>query len=224
MLRRPRNTTAGSGIDERHSPRRAGDHRVGRLLHLVVLALALHHVRQVQGQRPAQGVVGRERFPALWALRRYRPSAAHRAEDLQLLLEPEDGPVTVVARRPERGVTPLVGEEVELRAYLAGLIAAGQLRGDGLVASGRLADGRCWAKVRLLPLPPRPVLRREVSPNLVAAGLVTATVLVAAAWVVFLASHIAVVAVVVVAALLAWVGLGQVGVCPGLHCPGCKHR
>lgn len=133
--------------------------------------------------------------------------------------------MNVVALRPERGVTPLVGGEVELRAYLAALIAAGQLRQDGLDASGRLADGRCWAKVRLLPAPePVPVRRREVSPNLVAAGLVTATVLVAAAWVVFLAGHVAAVAVVVVAVLLAWAGLGQVGACPGLHCPGCKHR
>jgi hypothetical protein len=118
---------------------------------------------------------------------------------------------------------PEVGEEEALRAYLAALIAAGRLGGDGLVASGRLADGRCWAKVRLLPLPPRPA-RREVSPNAVAAGLITATVLVAAAWVVFLAGHLAVVALVVVAALLAWVGLSQVGACPGVHCPGCKHR
>jgi hypothetical protein len=133
--------------------------------------------------------------------------------------------VSVVALRTEHGVTPLVGDEQELRAYLSALIAAGRVGGDGLVASGQLSDGRCWAEVRLLP-PPEPVRvrRREVNPNMVVAGLITATVLVAAAWVVFLASHITVVALVAVAALLAWVGLGQVGACPGVHCPGCKHR
>jgi hypothetical protein len=182
-------------------------------------------MRPMQGQRSAQGVVGRQRLPALWALRRYRPTAAHRAEDLQLLLEQEEGPVSVVALRTKHGVTPLVGDEVALRAYLAALIAAGRLGRDGLEASGRLADGRCWAKVRLLPLPPpRPARQREVSPNTVTAGLVAATVLVAAACVVWLACHLEVVAVVAVVALLGWVGLGRVGACPGLHCPGCKHR
>jgi hypothetical protein len=131
--------------------------------------------------------------------------------------------MTVVARRTEHGVTPLIGDEQDLRAYLADLIAAGRVGGDGLVASGRLADGRCWAKVRLLPLP-EPVRRREVNPNVVVAGLITATVLVAAACVVFLAGHLTVVAFVAVAALLVWVGLGQLGACPGVHCPGCKHR
>jgi hypothetical protein len=133
--------------------------------------------------------------------------------------------MSVVALRTKHGVTPLVGDEVALRAYLADLIAAGRLGRDGLEASGRLADGRCWAKVRLLPLPPpRPARQREVSPNTVTAGLVAATVLVAAACVVWLACHLEVVAVVAVVALLAWAGLGQVGACPGLHCPGCKHR
>jgi hypothetical protein len=131
--------------------------------------------------------------------------------------------MSVVARRTEHGVTPLIGDEQDLRACLADLIAAGRLGGDGLVASGRLTDGRCWAKVRLLP-PPEPVRRREVHPNVVVAGLITATVLVAAACIVFLAGHITVVALVAVAALLAWVGLGQLGACPGVHCPGCKHR
>jgi hypothetical protein len=131
--------------------------------------------------------------------------------------------MSVVARRTEQGLH-LTGDEDELRAHLTALVAAGRVDRDGLEEAGRLDDGRCYATVRLLPPPqPAPTRRREVSPEMAAAGLVALTVLVAAAWLVFLLGHLKLVAVMVLVLLL-WVGLGQLGACPGVHCPGCKHR
>jgi hypothetical protein len=128
--------------------------------------------------------------------------------------------MTVIAKRTEQGLR-LKGGEDELRALLVEYVATGRLTREGLLAQGVLRDGRCYADVQLLPLPtPR---RREVSPEMAAAGLVALTVLVAAAWLVFLLGHLKLVAVMVLVLLL-WVGLGRVGVCPGVHCPGCKHR
>jgi hypothetical protein len=131
--------------------------------------------------------------------------------------------MTVVEKRTEQGLR-LTGEEDELGTRLVALIAAGRVGPDGLVDEGQLSDGRYYATVRLLPpRQPAPVRRRELSPEMFAAGFIAATVLVGAALLVFLLGHLQLVAIAVLV-LLGWLGLGQVGACPGVHCPGCKHR
>lgn len=53
-------------------------------------------------------------------------------------------------------ITVLVGDEHAVRARLAALVAAGRLHRDGLLAQGRRPDGRCFARVRLVDVKPRP--------------------------------------------------------------------
>jgi hypothetical protein len=71
------------------------------------------------------------------------------------------------------------------------------------------------------PAPARWSVRRRAA---VAAAVVVPLALVAGLLLWWLWVHIVLVLGVTVAALLltGWWGAGQVGVCPGLHCPGCK--
>lgn len=131
----------------------------------------------------------------------------------------------VVAIRTEQGHT-LVAERDELEAHLAVLVAQGRLVPEGLLAQGWTPDGRCFARVRLLDVAPRRRIRRAVIVSGVVGGGIVLTaatwaVVVAVAWVV---GHLAAILFAAMLAALVMLGLGQVGICPGVHCPGCKHR
>lgn len=127
----------------------------------------------------------------------------------------------IVAVRTQQGHT-LVGPHDELRAWLATAAASGRLTADGLLASGVLPDGRCYARVQLLPVAPQRRLRGGV----IAAGGVAmaASIAVTALAVAWVAAHWQMLLGAAVVSLLLVFGLGRVGVCPGLHCPGCRHR
>lgn len=128
----------------------------------------------------------------------------------------------VVALRTEEGVTPLVGEYDALRAHLVALAAGGRLTADGLLSSGRMPDGRCYARVRLRTVAPRRRVRRSL---VIAGGVAAAAVVAGAVWVVVvvvawvLAHLVQIVAAIVVLALLALWALSAGG---GKHCPGCQ--
>lgn len=87
------------------------------------------------------------------------------------------------------------------------------------------------AEGRIVPPPPRLVRRRFrrrwVVPVAVASTSVAA--IGGAVWLIltvaeFLAAHLLQVAGGAVLLALLVAGLGQVGACPGIHCPGCRHR
>jgi hypothetical protein len=91
------------------------------------------------------------------------------------------------------------------------------------------SPGRASAVVRLRPhvLPAAPRTRRSSwwwAAGLGAAGTVALGgwgLWIAVSWLVAHAAHIAGGAAILA---LLWIGLGQLGACPGVHCPGCRHR
>lgn len=146
---------------------------------------------------------------------------------------------------PASGAT-LVRIDAERAAITGTTVQVGQML-DRLARSGRLASasdpqptgqgGQVLVTVRVLP--PRPAaaavtaspgVRRRVRPWVWwTAGGAAVAVLAVVAWLVavavaWLVAHWAVVvaALVGVAVLLGL--LGRVGVCVGVHCPGCRHR
>jgi hypothetical protein len=93
----------------------------------------------------------------------------------------------------------------------------------------QLADGRAHVVVTLLPASAPPARRRKVAGTavcVVAAVAGTAALVAAVVWAVtWLADHLAQIAGAGVAALVLLFALTRVshsGVCPGLHCSGCR--
>jgi hypothetical protein len=139
---------------------------------------------------------------------------------------------------PGIGVVVLPGGRTQIRGAWADCVQAG----GGAPSSGRLVGapeiapdgtGRFLVTVRLLPLAgPRVVVERlpwyRAEPGLAAtAGVIGTGLLVLAGWAI--ATVIPVLPevgrwllTVAVVLLGVWLLAGQAGVCPGIHCPGCK--
>jgi hypothetical protein len=97
--------------------------------------------------------------------------------------------------------------------------------------------GRVYIRARILPPPPaRPVTpHRTWRPYLIAVAVAAGLALVALLiWAVVAAVNAAVLAIthalpellglLAVAGVLLLFAAGRAGVCPGIHCPGCRHR
>ena len=153
--------------------------------------------------------------------------------------------MTAVDYRPAVRRTQITPYTIERRIVGMPVEVAGTV--DRVRRSGRLVamtrprptpdgDGRVYVNVRLLAPPvrtPRKVTadRRTI---LRAAGRITAVVIPVAGFaaavlytlsrlVAELARLLPYLGGALVAAVAAWVLLSRVGVCPGLHCPGCSH-
>jgi len=124
--------------------------------------------------------------------------------------------------------TVIIGEPDALARQLNARVAAGELV---VTESARLPDGRAYARVQVVA-GSRPALR-TIWPRrrgvVIAVGVAAFAAAVAAAWVIvaavlWLVAHwaLAVGAVVLLGAV--WFVLARAGFCPGIHCPGCRHR
>jgi hypothetical protein len=138
-------------------------------------------------------------------------------------------PIEAVRVGPDR--LSLIGSAIELHQQIQARRSAGMLlRATDLAPTG---DGRFVTTITVTrePRPYRPV------PATLGRREVVGTAVVAGGWMVAVA-----VALLVVVALLAllwqlrlyvlggagviiglWILLGRIGVCPGVHCPGCRH-
>ena len=133
-------------------------------------------------------------------------------------------------RRVASGVhTVIIDEPGALARQLNARVAAGELV---VTESARLPDGRAYARVQVIAAASRPALR-TIWPRrrgvVIAVGVAAFVAAVAAAWVIvaavlWLVAHwaLAVGGVVLLGAV--WFALARAGFCPGIHCPGCRHR
>ncbi len=131
-------------------------------------------------------------------------------------------------------VRTVVGEPEQVAAALRRLDEQDRL--IAMTPPKPLPDGRVRVGVKLgepapavvavpAPAPQRAARRVRVVVACVVGGLalLTGAGLAVALVVREIAAHLAAVVGIAGLVVLAWAGLGRVGVCAGIHCPGCRH-
>jgi hypothetical protein len=131
--------------------------------------------------------------------------------------------------RPVRTVRRhvIIGEPDQVAAALE------RVRDEDRLVEGRVeayyANGRVKVIARIIDRPgPQPRRRRRLRTRVVVTMLAVASVLLAVAvWLTYMLVQALIAALPIILGilgilLLIWIG-GQLGVCPGIHCPGCRH-
>lgn len=136
------------------------------------------------------------------------------------------GPAPVIDRR-------VVGSPVEIARFLTAAGLSGRLVSSSELRPMPAGDPRVYVAVRLCERPVEQVVtaaRWRRRPGLVATVTATVVVVVSALGVALYLLVQAVIALMpyVIAGLVIlavlWLLAGRAGVCPGVHCPGCRHR
>ncbi len=122
----------------------------------------------------------------------------------------------------------IVGTPAEVAATVTRVRLSGRLVAMTTPRLTRDGDGRVFVNVRYVaPTPPRRTRRRTAlrfaAFAVPAIGLAAATVYAVARLVAELIHLLPIIAGALVVLLVVWAALGRAGVCPGLHCPGCRH-